>query len=261
MPEVPQKQLILTNALKRMRRVSIYADFRFRARRQDVLAAYSSEGQQCFTAMTLALEQCKLSSGKTLEATETLPQEVEDSFKAAALIFVAEPAQRSVIERIELGNLRPPPPEQEISAMRISTLDNIICDDVGRLAWGAFSLKKVQQFQSVAIEERKHSDGRPTFLRDQLSLQDLSIICCAASYQDRQFDCSFMRQLSTSGANIVHRIAMILATDYRTRIDLAIITAAKVLSDPVVGGDADHCYCMLKAHQFPPSWALRYGLD
>lgn len=244
-----------------MRRVSIYADFRFRARRQDVLATFSSEGQQCFTAMMVALEQRKVSRGERLEATVSLLRKVDDSYKVAALNFFAEPAQKTLIEKIELGSLKSFTHVTKNSAKQSCALEELLSDDVGRLAWGAFSLKKVKQPQLLAIEKPKRSDSKRTCPKDQLNLEDLSIISCAGRYLNRHFDYSFMKQLSTNGANIVHRIAMILATDYGTRIDLAIITAAKVLTDPIVGGDAGHCYCMLKARQFPESWASLYGLD
>lgn len=210
--------------------------------------------------MTIALEQRKLSNGAKLEATVALLREVDDTYKIAALTFIAEPAQRSFISRIEIGGLQSFSLVPEISAKRQYALENLLSDDVGGLAWGAFSLKKVKQPQSVVNEKPERIDSKRTFPTDQLTLEDLSIIGCAGTYQNRDFNYSFMKQLSTDGANIVHRIAMILATDYCVRIDVAIITAAKVLTDPIVGGDARHCYCMLKVHQFPESWASLYGL-
>lgn len=261
--ETGQKQLILMNALKRMKRISIYAEVGFKTQMKDVLANYSWEGKECFKAMDLALKQYKLPSSELLWSAGSAPQDVEEVFKVAALNFVLEPAQNSFLERIQLVALGEQFCEDHIQGESTAPLGNLPIERIGQLAWGAFSLKKIRQHQSETIV----NSHRPYRIRnrnrngDQLSLQDLTMIECAASYQGLHFDCSFMRQLSTAGANTVHRIAMILANDFHARIDVAIVKAAKLLSDPIVHGDADHCYCMLKERRFPASWALQYRLD
>lgn len=258
-PDNPQKQVILTNALTRVKRASEFADSAFRTRRQEVLAENCVEGQQCFVAMADALRRHYAESDENTRSS-SLAWEEEDEFKPIVLNFVAEPAQRIAIDHIDLSlnDMESSRYEDSITAGQLRAFSKAT---IGRLAWGALSLRKVLQSESTI----KQKTDRPCSIRssriDQLSLHDLSIINCAACYQDRQFDYSFMGQLSAGGADTVHKIAMLIATEYCMRIDMAITVAAKILVDPLVGGDGDHCRSMLKRRQLPPEWAVQYGLD
>lgn len=254
----PQKQVILTNALTRVKRASEFADSAFRARRQEVLAENCVEGQQCFIAMAHVLRRHYVQSDDPIRSS-CLALEEKDEIKAIVLNFVAEPAQRIAIEHIglsldEMGSRRY---DNSIAAVPIKNLSSAT---IGKLAWGAMSLRKVLQSEPEINKKKEPCPIRSDRI-DQLGLHDLSIIKCAACYQDRQFDYSFMGQLSAGGADTVHRVAMLIVTEYRLRIDMAITTAAKILVDPLVGGDGDHCRSMLKRRQLPPEWARRYGLD
>lgn len=256
--DIPRKQLILINALSRVKRASAFSDSAFRMRRQEVLATNHFEGRQFFVAMVRALRDRGLASDDDAIADLLVPEQVA-KLNPVVLNFVAEPAQRSLIEYTN------PCSSANSQNCRKNPLPavcrNLANVNIGRLAWGAFSFGKLMhtsiQNNECMAEARSMQCGRA----DQLSLQDLSIIKCAACYQSCQFDYSFMEQLTADGATTVHRVAMMLANEFRLRVDTAIVTAAKLLVDPLVGGDGDHCRSMLKRRQIPASWVAQYGLD
>lgn len=253
--EDSRKRLILTNALSRLRRAAIFAEPALRRRRQEILAVYCYDGQRCFAAMREAFRRGVVTAdGDNLRATSP-DQDETDLFTSAIMNFVAEPAQKLVIKKNYVSRSEEVDPGDDVPITLPASYVNFRSGEIGRLAWGAFSLKKIMYPVSVGVERPKKSNSIRLGSGVQLSLRDLSIIECAAFYQEGDFDHAFMRRLSDGGAAVVHRIAMIVVNDFSIRVDKAIVIAAKTLADPLVGGDADHCCSMLKTRQFPPSWA------
>lgn len=232
----------------------------FSKRRQEVLAAPCIQGKQIFVSMTQILRQDKSLTGARIEQTVSGGSEEEKISKESVLKFVSEPSQRVAIEL-----LRSSAEEDSISNLRSSIAPSLTGEslevlDVGRLAWGALSLNKANQSPTVSIVKPEQADAIRSSQSDHLNLKDLSILGCTVCYQGQQLDFSFMSQLSADGAEIIHRTALLIAIDYRLRIDTAIVTAARILIDALVGGDARHCCCMLKRRQLPASWIEKYNL-
>lgn len=259
-PEKSQKQLTITNALARLKRASISAENAFRTRRHEILASNCIEGRRCFLALMQQLQLNTSVECRQFEEFESIATEDQETFKRAVINFVSEPAQRSAVDRVKGSGLANADPDLSINGAPCYSHLTIPKPSIAKLAWGAFSLKKVLQHQSLVIENsgpRHFGDGKPSA---QLGLQDLSIIDCAVRYQDYHFEYAYMRLLSADGAALVHRVAMLVAIEHNLRIDIAIATAARILIDPLVGGDADHCCSMLRAHSYPSSWGEQYNL-
>ncbi|WP_267400505.1 hypothetical protein [Pseudomonas sp. GM_Psu_2] len=250
-----QKELILKNALTRIRRASLFVDSSLRRRRQQILAANSTEGHQYFLAMKQALTEFDVDIGACADATETMRRSSGEKFKIDVQRFISEPAQKIAIGQT-LNSRQSHVYSLSKSQGVLSPSHSALIDTkVGDLAWGAFSLKKLSQ--SCTPGSSKSTQARLTGASygNQLNLEDLAVIDCAVCYRNDDFDYYFMTQLSAGGAEVVHRVAMIIARDYYVRVDKAIVAAAKMLLDPIVGGDADHCCSMLKQRQIPTSWA------
>lgn len=259
-PKSLQKQMTLTNALLRVKRASMLAAPAFSRRRQEVLAAHCIQGEQIFVSMTQFLRQENSLTGDRIEQLISDESEEEKRLKESVLKFVSEPSQRVAIEL-----LRSSAAVDSISALRSPTapvlrggsLEGL---NVGRLAWGALSFNKANYSRTRFTVKPELGDTIRGSQSDHLNLKDLSILGCSVCYQGQQLDFSFMSQLSSDGAEIIHRTALLIAIDYGLRIDAAIIAAARILIDPLVGGDARHCYCMLKRRQLPASWTAKYNL-
>lgn len=259
--EKSRKQLALINALARVRRASVFAENSLRLRRHEILTSNSIEGRLCFIVM---MQELKLNASEGCDKgvdLGSITTQGQAALEDAVSRFVAEPAQKIVAERLRslgLENLNSKPSATDASCSHHGYVESL---SVAQLAWGAFSLRKVLRNESVAIESRQPGHLKSTRRSARLELADLSIVDCAVRYQDRHLEYSFMSLLSADGAALVHRVAMLLASMHRLRIDTAIATAAKILVDPLVGGDADHCCSMLKGHNYPASWGQRYNLN
>lgn len=252
-----QKRLALDHALSRLRRAALFAEPALRRRRQEILAVYCHDGKKFFETMEGVLHQ-KLATGQVDKGcSASLVLAEADLFRSMALKFIAEPAQRLAIEKkkaLRAGEVH----YSKAAPIKLSVdCEMTSSDEIAQLAWGALSLKKITHPLEVIREQPMSLDLGRSGVGVQLNLQDLSIIECAACYQDQEFDFAFMKQLSDEGAAAVHRITMIVVGNFSIRVDKAIVIAAKALVDPLVGGDADQCCSMLKSRQFPPSWAAQ----
>lgn len=258
--EISRKELVLKNALTRLRRASLFAASALRGRRQKILAANSAEGRQYFLAMKQALARSSVESVNSAGPANSLKRNVEEDFISDALRFISEPVQKTaigyVLMRGAVQTYSLAGPGKMLTSSQCLGVDNIVAE----LAWGAFSFNKRLQSHSIARPRFSPQNSINEGCGKQLNLQDLNILDCAVCYHDRELDYSFMMQLSADGAEIVHRVAMLIACDYNLRVDRAIVAAAKILLDPLVGGDADHCCCMLKRRELPRSWAEYYDL-
>lgn len=260
-PIQTQKQIVVTNALSRVKRASELVEFALTTRRLEVLAMHFADGQRCYDAVIHVLDVREHSSNKRQSALRSSSLGADQSFGAVALKFVLEPAQCAVLA----GSMTREADAAEASqisgrCVQPCAATDVFSPNVGQIAWGALSLRKVLGYEFAPPERATQRTDVQKRESGQLSLQDLSIIECAVSYLDNQIDYSVMRHLSERGAAFVHRVAMLIATEFSFRIDNAIATAIRVLIDPLVGGDFEHCCCMLKRRQFPAIWVQKYEL-
>lgn len=239
----------------------MFAENTLRLRRHEIIASNSIEGRLCYVAM---LQELQLSASEGCEKGEgfgSITTQDQAALKNAVSRFVSEPAQRIAAERLknlDLENAKSKPSVLDASGSDDEHVENL---SIAQLAWGAFSFRKVLQNKNLTTESSLSCQLTSVKRSPQLGLPDLSIVDCAVRYQDHHLEYSFMSLLSPDGAALVHRVAMLLASEHRLRIDTAIASAARILVDPLVGGDADHCCSMLKGQNYPVSWGKKYNLD
>lgn len=250
-----QKQLTLLNALSRLKRISIVLEPLFSTRQLEVLAKDYVKGSRYFEAMTHVLHQRELLLMDVPKAAMCSMLSNTDLAIDVAQTFISEPAQRIVIGLKEEGisDKRPnggPAPSGEHASSQPT---------VGELAWGALSFGKVCGLDPLPDTYSNPSGSTINGQGSQLSLQDLSIIECAVRYMDSDLDYSFMAHMTEAGAAMVHHVTMTMVAELSIRVDTAITAAARLLIDPEVGGDVNHCVSLLRRGQFPAMWADRYN--
>lgn len=256
-----KKEVIISAALERVDRATAQAEPTLNSRRIAVLAANAPEAVKYIAAVHNAVALAGMQADDGNAATETRKNGDEEAISRIAVAYLSKPAQAQTIANrtsTDCANLTSTRPEGIGEHVRSQTL--VKPPSLGELAWGAFSygesLRERQLEAEMSGDMLSHRKNRYR----QLDLFDLSIIECAISYQDYEFDVGFMKHLSAEGAEIIHSVAMIIASDFNKRIDTAIRTAAAVLIDPIVGGDADLCLCLLRSRRLPAHWNRKYHL-
>lgn len=252
-----QKELIISVALERVDRATKQVGPAINCRRIEVLATNAPEALKYVSAIrkAIALEQVKPDD---VNAGVFETRDEEEILRIAAS-YLSAPAQaianRKSYERPDLTSTT----SEHVGAQSRSYAFEV-APTLGELAWGAYSYgKSLCQHQVQPALVPTNSSQRDRRLK-QLGLPDLAIIECAIRYQEREFDVGFIKHLSADGAEIIHKVAMVLACDFSQRIDTAIGTAAAVLIDPIIGGDADLCLCVLRSRRLPLHWGPKYGL-
>lgn len=249
-----QKQLTVINALSRLKRTSLASEHLFRSRQLEVLAEHSEKGILYFEAMSQVLQRLEHSPIGGLKAARCSMRDSDELFENIVLKFFSAPAQKIFVKvtgsSIAGAWTNGAPLHSETSAPPHPT--------VGDLAWGAFSFGKAYGLHPLRDDNPNHIALKRNGQFGQLGLKDLSVIECAVRYMDINLDYPFMGHLTEAGATMVHQVVMMLVTDFCIRVDTAIADAARLLIDPEVGGDVDHCCSMLRQRQFPAKWAVRY---
>lgn len=256
-----QRQFTLISALSRIERASDCVEVTLRTHRLEVLARHYLAGQQYLDAAARFLDQQKKYSNKNEEGASPVLSTSEVSADAVTRAFFNAPAQRIALTRAvdsasnSLGNVGPS--SDSVPKLRRSASYS---SNLGAQAWGAFSLGKVLGCHPDLDEQRSELDATRDLQQEQVVLKDLAVMECAVCYMEQDLDYSFMKHLSKAGATAVHRIAMILANEFSIRVDSAIATSARLLLDPLIGGDVDQCICILKKRHLPEAWLAKYNL-
>lgn len=263
MKHVPQqKELILAAALERVDRATARVEPTLNYRRTEVLAANAPEALRYIAVVSKAVYPPRIPTDGGNTATETRENGDDEEIFRIIARYLSAPAQAKVIANrkiTESRNLTSTRPERIDDHGESQALAE--APTIGELAWGAFSFGKGLCRRQMQAESNRDMLGQRKSRFRQLNLSDLSIIECAVSYQDCELDVGFMKHLSADGAEVIHSVAMVVACDFSQRIDTAIRTAAAVLIDPLVGGDADLCLCLLRSRRLPVHWSRKYGLQ
>ena len=260
-PGQTHHQLTLTNALSRVQRASDCVEVTLRTHRLEVLARHHRAGQQYLHAVMRFVDQQKKYPHENEELTGPTVSASEVCADAITRAFFGAPAQRLASPKVEGPASTPPRTAGAGSDSDPKPAENVsYSSNLGEQSWGAFCLGRVLGCHPDLTERRSEPKATSDLQQEHIALKDLAFMECAIHFMEQDLDYAFMKHLSEAGANTVHRIALILANEFSIRVDNAIATSARLLLDPLIGGDAYQCICILKGRHIPEAWRTKYNL-